>query len=289
MSRSSVLMWGALGSLLAVAAGALFWFSARDGSLERVRGAGGLRIGFAVEAPYAFLTHSGEVTGQSPEVARQVAARLGIHDIEWRLMEFGALLKELQEGRIDVIAAGMFITRERAAQVDFSDPIFHARPGLLTVRGNPHRLHSFGAVRANARVRVAVLTGSVEADALRETGLDEPRLVMVPDAQTGQAAVETGLADALALTSPTLKWMTMRHPGKTELAQPFDLTGPVVEKCSGYGAFAFRKQDKALLEAWNREQRAFLATEGYRALMKRFGFGLEGMPGESTAAEVLSR
>lgn len=289
MSRLKGFVWGGLGVLLVLGAVALQWQGASDGSLERVRQDRGLRIGFAVEAPYAFLSPSGEVTGQSPELARQVAARLGIHDIEWRLMEFGMLLKELQEGQIDMIAAGMFITRERAAQVGFSDPIFHVRPALLTVRGNPYRLHSFGAVLANERVRVAVLTGSVEAGALREAGLSGSRLIMAPDAQTGRAAVERGLADALALSAPTLKWMTMRHPGKTELAHPFDQTGTIVEKCSGFGAFAFRKEDKALLEAWNREQRAFLATNEYQTLMKRFGFEHDAMLGKISAAEVLVR
>jgi len=290
MSRLKGMAWGGLAALLAVIGLALYWMDASDGSLERVRTAGGLRIGFAVEEPHAFFRRSGEVSGLSPEVARRVAARLGINDIEWRLLEFGALLKELKAGRIDMVAAGMFITRERAAQVSFSDPIFHVRPGLLVHRGNPHGLHSYADVLAKGRIRVAVLSGSVEADAFQQAGLNEPRLVLAPDAETGRVAVETGLADALALSAPTITWMTLRHQlGKTEPAHPFDPTGPMLEKFSGYGAFVFRKEDKALLEAWNREQRAFLATEEYPALMGKFGFEHDAPPAGTTAAEVLAR
>jgi len=290
MSRLKGLVWGGLGALLVVASLALYWMEASDGSLERVRTAAGLRVGFAVEEPHAFYGRSGEVSGLSPEVARRVAARLGIRDIEWRLLEFGALLKELKAGRIDMVAAGMFITPERAAQVRFSDPVFHVRPGLLVARGNPHRLHSYADVLARGKIRVAVLTGSVEADAFQQAWTNEPRLIMVPDAETGRVAVETGLADALTLSAPTITWMALRHQlGKTELAHPFDPTGPMLEKCSGYGAFVFRKEDKALLEAWNREQRAFIATDEYRALMGTFGFGHDALPGGTTAAEVLAR
>lgn len=70
-----------------------------------LREPGVIRIGYAIEAPYAFLRADGEVTGESPEVARRVVARLGIPHIEWRLAEFSELISELEDGRIDVIAA----------------------------------------------------------------------------------------------------------------------------------------------------------------------------------------
>lgn len=290
MSRLNMLMLMAIAALLAVAGLAVHWTSGADGSLERARMAGLLRIGYAVEAPYAFLTPQGAITGQSPEVAKRIVSRLGIPNVEWRLAEFGELISELQQGRIDVIAAGMFITRERAAQVNFSEPIFLAGPGLLVARGNPHDLHSFTDILARTHVRVAVLSGAVEGEALRQAGLDEERLVVVPDAQTGRVAVQTGLADALALSAPTINWMVLRQPPRmTEVARPFSQPGRDFDACQGYGAFVFRKQDAELLAAWNEEQRAFFATEEFRALMAEFGFGPGELPGGTTLKEILSR
>ena len=75
----------------------LLFFS--DQSLSRLQQAGVIRIGYTVEAPYAFLKPGGEVTGESPEVAKQIVARLGIRHIEWRQVEFGALISELEAGR----------------------------------------------------------------------------------------------------------------------------------------------------------------------------------------------
>lgn len=289
MSRRKVLVWAAVAAV-AAAVLLLRCSGAEDRSLERVRAAGVLRVGYSVEPPYAFLAPGGEVTGQSPETARLVAARLGVGRIEWRLAEFGALLGELREGRVDMVAAGMFITPQRAAQAAFADPLFRVWPGLLVARGNPLRLHSFADALARQDVRVAALTGAVEVQALLEAGLAPARLVLVPDAQTGRLAVETGLADTLALTAPTLKWMAKSQgAASVELAMPFEPPGPEFDSCAGYGAFMFRKEDGALLTAWNREQRELVQSPEYAVLMRDFGFGPENLPGDLTAAEVLGR
>ncbi len=289
MSRVRILLWIVLGALISAAALSLYMRSAQDRALERIRKAGVIRIGYAVEAPYAFLTPEGKVTGQSPELARRLAQRLGIKDIQWHLSEFGALITDLKEGRIDVVAAGMFITRERGEQVSFSEPVFHVRPALLVAKGNPKRLHSYQDALADGRIRLAVLTGAVEGDALRRAGLAERQLVMVPDAQTGRVAVETGMADGLALSSPTIQWMAIREQlGRTEIARPFEATGLELGGRTGFGGFAFRKEDKSLLAAWNEELMALAASPEYLDLMDDFGFGPEEMPGSMTTREILA-
>ena len=98
---------------------------------------GFIRIGYAVEAPYAFLTPDGELTGESPEVAKRITSRLGIPRITWRQVEFASLIDELDAGRIDMIASGMFVTEERARRVAFSIPTFHTHQALLVRAGNP--------------------------------------------------------------------------------------------------------------------------------------------------------
>lgn len=164
----------------------------RDASLTRHRKEGVIRIGYALEAPYAFLTSEGEVTGESPEVARQIAASLGIRNVAWRQSEFATLIPKLEAGLIDVIAAGMFITPERAKRVNFSVPTFQVRQGLLVPKGNPRQLHSYRQAAEIVDIYISVLAGSVEEDMLRRHGLPDRRLIIVPDALTGPAiAAET--------------------------------------------------------------------------------------------------
>jgi polar amino acid transport system substrate-binding protein len=258
----------------AIAAGIVMLYP-HDDSLKRLRKGGSIRIGYAVEAPYAMLRPDGSVTGESPEIAKVVAARLGIGRIVWRQVEFGSLIDELEAGRIDVIAAGMFITPQRARRVSFSLPTFTVMEGLLVLKGNPRQLHSYRQAASRPEIRIAALSGSVEQGILQRLGFVPPRLVLVPDALTGRVAVETGVADGLALSSPTVRWMALGEKlGTTEMAQPFESE----HNGNSEGAFAFRKDERRLLAAWNAVLRDFIGSRQHLALIARFGFTGADLP-----------
>lgn len=262
------------------------WMVFRDTSLTRIQESGSIRIGYAVEAPYAFLNPEGEVTGESPEVAKLIVSKLGISHIEWRLVEFDDLISELESGRIDVIAAGMFITPERSQHVNFSEPTFHVRQGLLVAKGNPKQIHSY----QQSGIKIAVLAGSVEGDLLRHMGLPENQLQVIPDALTGQIAVESGLVDGLALSSPTIRWMVLQDQlGRTELVEPFEQPELTQQKRLGYGAFAFRKTNNQLLSAWNMALKALIGSPEHLKLISEFGLTEAELPGSITTQEILTK
>lgn len=261
-------------------AGAGILFLPVDRSLNRVVSDGVIRIGYAVEAPYAFLKPGGEVSGEAPEVAKVIAAQLGVPRIEWRQMEFDALIPQLEAGRIDVIAAGMFVTPERARRVHFSKPTLRVRQGLLTRSGNPLQIHSYAQAVSHPDIKVAVLSGSAEQRLLRRMGLPEDRTVAVPDARTGRVAVESGVAGCLALSLPSVRWLALQGlPGKTEaateLAEDAPLT-PVEE--AALTAFAFHRKDRRLHAAWDRELEQFIGRPGHLAILQLFGLTPEDLP-----------
>ena len=228
----------------------LSWHVLADRSLDRILERGFIRIGYAVEAPYAFLSPTGAVTGESPELAKYVVRQLGIPDIRWVQTEFGSLVSSLALNRFDVIAAGMFITPERAERVRFSTPTFRVTEGLLVAKGNPLGLHSYDKIRELTTGMVAVLGGAVEESLLWDAGVPSSRLLIVPDALTGRVAVESGEAVALALTEPTIRWMARQDQlGKTEIAEAFKQPRAVASGQVGLGGFAFRQQDTQLIEA----------------------------------------
>ena len=268
----------------------IFFSMIQDHSLNNYRENGTIRVGYAVEAPYAFLKPGGEVTGESPEVARQIAARLGIGKIEWVQTEFGSLISGLQSGRFDLIAAGMFITPERAEQVAFSEPTFRVQQGLLVPLGNPRHLVSYRQAAKQDDIKVAVISGAVEEIILKTAGMSETQLIPVPDAQTGLVAVESGIACALALSSPTINWMQLHQAlGKSEVASPFTQSDDDSEKKLGFGAFAFRKEENKLRSAWNHELNSFIGSAEHQSLIAKFGFSRAELPGAITTAEVLAK
>lgn len=266
-------MAAAAAAAVAVALALASWKGGADGatpdeSLQRVAATGVLRVGYAVEAPYAWVEPDGRVTGDSPETAREVARLLGVARVEFVQVPFAELIPGLLERRFDVIGAGLFVTDERRRRVRFAAPTLRVRPGLLVATGNPKALLSLADLVQRTDLRVAVIQGAVEETRLQALGLAPERLLALPDAQAGLAAVAVGLADALALSQPTLHWMAARVPGSFEVLPAAGAPAAAEDRI----AFAFRPQDAALQQAWDRAQAGWLAGEDYTRLVRRFGF-----------------
>ena len=72
-----------------------------------------------------------------------------------------------------------------------------------------------------------------------------------------------------------------RKADGVESTKPF---GEVAGKSvTGHGAFGFRKEDTALLEAFNAELETFIGTPEHIALVEPFGFGADFLPTKTTA------
>ena len=259
-----------------------------DSLLMRVQRDGVLRIGYAIEAPYAFLDAEGVSTGLDIEVAKRIAARLSIPRLEWCQTSFGSLIQELESGRFDVIVAGLFITPERAKRIRYSEPTFHVRQAMLVQKGNPLALHAYEDVLAKPQARVAVMQGSIEQDIVSRLGVPAEQVLVVPDALTGRLAVETGLAACLALSSPTVDYMARQQSlGLTEIAAPF--TQPEAGRVAnvGYGAVAFRKSDEDFCRAWNLQLKEFIGGAEHKELLNKFGLNEDVLPGTVSTASLL--
>lgn len=252
-------------ALLAVLSVTLLWACApEDGSaLEAARDAG-LRAGFAIEPPYAFVDSAGVVTGEAPDVLRHGAGELGIDRVEWVPLEFPELIPSLLEGSIDVIAAGMFITPARLERLRFSRPTACVEPVLVTRRP------------ACADCRIAVLQGSVEQAALRDTAIVSEGVVVVPDIGTGIAAIRSGAADAMAISGPTGRAIARAEP---DLAiRPHTFPEAVAQEATGCAAFAFRPEDEELAAAFDSVLERFVGSAAHIRISRRFGFTASEIP-----------
>ncbi|MEF3697781.1 ectoine/hydroxyectoine ABC transporter substrate-binding protein EhuB [Desulfolutivibrio sp.] len=241
-----------------------------------------LRVGYAEEYPFAFRDASGRVTGEGPETARAVLTQLGVTDIQWVLAEFSSLIPRLEEGDIDMIAAGMFATPERAKRIAFSLPTVRVGQGLLVRAGNPKGLSSYDEAARRPDVVLAVLAGSVEEAYLGGLGIPEAQLFTVPDVATGVAAVTAGRVDGLALSSPTVNLLARGTNGACQAAAPF--VGPLTDgrEDKGQAAFGFRKADTALRECVNGVLADFIGAPEHLELVGPFGFTARDMPGDTT-------
>lgn len=263
-----------LGATALLAAGAaLAWWRhlLGDNTLARARQSGVLRVGYALEAPYALLDPLGQPTGESPEVARAVAQRLGLRTV-WILTSFDHLIPDLLAGRFDLIAAGMFITPERSRLVRFSLPTLRVRPGWLTLSNRPLSL-DYLAVQPSSSFRVAVLQGSAEEALFRQRQPPETALLSVADARSGQMAVLLGQADALALSLPAVQAMALASEGRLAARPAMGPDTPTQQV-----ALALRDTDTSLADAVDQALAGYLGSPAHLAMLARFGLRPEDLP-----------
>lgn len=232
-----------------------------------------MRVGYAVEPPYAFLRPDGTVTGESPGVALAVATRLELR-VEWVQTTFDRLIDELQEERFDIIAAGMFVTEARARRVRFTRPTVMVRPGWLTAAGNPRRLADYTDVAKQAGVRVVVIAGSVEEDSMRRAGLPAASLIHVPDAASGESVVRQGLADALALSLPSVRLMARKS-----LEQLEAVPAGRGNKGAANVALAVRSDAAELQRAIDGVLASYVGSDEHVGMISAFGFNRDDLPG----------
>ncbi len=217
-----------------------------------------LRVGYALEAPYAYMDSEGELRGESVDVLQHVLYRLGIDAVQHVRLDFGSLLEELEAGRIDLIAGGLFITPERERRVRFTRPTATVGPALL-LRDPPPV--------AGEPIRLAVIEGSVEAADPGQFVLGEHSILRLPDARTAMAALSLGEADALALSAPSLRWMAQNwSSGGALTLQLIDTPR------RGYPAFALAHAEAGFTARLDAALAAYLGSPEHLRAVAAYGF-----------------
>lgn len=127
--------------------------------LDTVKARGSLRI--AMEGTYPPFNFkdgkTGQLAGYDVEVARAVAARLGLKP-EFVSTEWSAILAGLAAGKYDMIVSQVGITARREQAFDFSQPYTYSSPQLIVRRNDSARYASLADLKGK---KVGVGQGSV--------------------------------------------------------------------------------------------------------------------------------
>lgn len=252
--------------------------------LERLREAGTVRVGFANEVPFGYINREGELVGEAPAVAREVFRRLGIDGFQPRVADFGSLIPGIKAGLFDVIAAGMFITPPRCAEIEFANPDYATPNALLVPEGNPLELTDFDSF-LESDARVGVLTGAVEEQYVRAKGIPDGQIVVFTDQTSGVDGLLAERAEALALTRLSLQETLNARPElPLELSEPFV---PVIEghERIGGGGFGFRQGETGIVAEFNRVLDELKESNELLELVRPYGFTEDEMT-DLTADEL---
>lgn len=243
-------------------------------TLEKAQESGTITLAVASERPYSWV-QDGQPTGATIALHEEVFHNLGIDDIKIEEVEWNSLIPGLNAGRWDVISAGMSILPDRCKQAAFSDPEIMYTTTLAVPKGNQRGLSDLDSVAAQSDVTLAVQSGAIEEGYAKKLGIRD--VIKVDSATAGLEAVQSGRADAFALTAVSLNWMT-KDSNDLETTEAFVQEIDGVEQI-GAGATVFRKEDKDLLKAYNDELAKITGDEQtYLDLVEPFGFTAENLP-----------
>jgi len=240
-------------------------------TLEALQEEGTITVGFAGEAPYSFQNEEGELVGASVALQERIWGELGVESVDGVQAEFGQLIQGLNAGHFDIVAAGMSILPERCEQAIFSEPEFQYTTALMVEEGNPFDVHDMQDVAEADGIRMAAMTGAIEATYAADLGIDATE---VGNPQDGMDLITNGRADVFALTGISLNWMLENASGDpgVEVTDTFVAVIDGVEQV-GAGGTVFRPEDTELRDAYNEKLAEIVGSEEeYLSVVGEWGF-----------------
>jgi polar amino acid transport system substrate-binding protein len=178
-------------------------------TLDAVRSAGVLRVGIVVIPPWALPGPSGELVGFEVDVARKLAADLGVR-LELVRTTLAGYAGDLSAGRFDIAAAGLWPTPSSALLVNFSQPYAVNSVELL---GNTKKLGDKPGRAAldKASVSIGVRAGS-HSEAVVRRRFPQARIVTFDSDEKFFDEFSAGKLDAVVAASPVANYLAAAFP-----------------------------------------------------------------------------
>lgn len=285
-TRSAILGVAVVGAPLAAAACSKVSAAGGSSQLDDLKKAGTIKIGIAGEQPYGYTDAAGRVTGEAPEVARAIFAKLGVPNVQAQQTDFDTLIQGLNAGQYDMVAAGMDITAKRCQSATFSVPDYTAQVAFLVPKGNPKQVTDFASARSKG-VTLAVESGAVEKDYATAAGIPDGQMQSFASPDELLSAVSTGRAYAAVLTDISFKTLV-----KQNATAPVEVTPgfmPVVDgrKQGETGGFVFRKNESDLVQQFNQHLTEMHGNGEWLKITQPFGFSQGNIPASDVTTASL--
>lgn len=200
-----------------------------------------LRVGTVSDArPLAFV-RDGEWRGVEADMARFLADRLG-RRLEWKAYSEADLEGALRNGEIDIAMAGLAVTPERRAVLDFARPYLSSGIGALARAGEASHYPTAPDLQS-AEGPVGVLRGT-RAEVWGGRYLPRAELCAFGSSDEAVDALRAGRIDLFLGEAPLLWSLARRDPTR------LGMVPALVDRTDL--AWAFRPASPTLREAANR-------------------------------------
>jgi len=213
------------------------------GTLQKVLEKGTLRVGVSLFTPWTLKNKDGQLVGFEIDVAKQLAKDLGVQP-EFHVFDWENIVPALLKREIDIIAAGMVITPQRALKVNFSQPYDSSGIGLVT---NTSLTKTFQGPQDLNRSEVVLtaVTGTV-AEGLARRVFPKATIKTFASSQEAIQAVISGKVHGYVEHAPITTFVALDNPKTVD--EP--LSKPLLETKAGFAVLKGDPDFINFLNAW---------------------------------------
>ena len=156
--------------------------------------------------PYEMTTDAGEFEGIDIETAQAIADKLGL-ELQIDDMDFDAALLSVQQGKADIVMAGVTVTDERKAVMDFSDNYATGIQSIIVPEGS-----DIASPDDLAGKKIGTQRGTTGYIYCSDDFGDE-NVVAYDDGLTAIQALNNGQVDAVVIDNAPAKEFVAANPG----------------------------------------------------------------------------
>lgn len=237
--------------------------SALAGRIEEIKARGYVRIGVSLGGePVGFRNAANEPVGYDVDVAKQLAARLGV-PVRFSDVSSDARISMLRSKQLDLVVANVSITPQRARVVDFSMPYNLA--GLRVIAQKSARVKTLADLNGK---RVVVGRGTTADAFLRQSAPGATPVYTDNFAPDGVLLLQQKRADAGIEDASLLDYLASKNAQFETLPTMYGNT-PI--------GIAMTKGDPALLQFVNNFVADYVKSGAYAANYKKW-WGAKAVP-----------
>ena len=156
--------------------------------------------------PYEMTTDAGEFEGIDVDTAKAIAEKLGL-ELQIDDMDFDAALLSVQQGKADIVMAGVTVTDERKAVMDFSDSYATGIQSIIVPEGS-----DITSPDDLAGKKIGTQRGTTGYIYCSDDFGDE-NVVAYDDGLTAVQALNNGQVDAVVIDNAPAQEFVAANPG----------------------------------------------------------------------------
>jgi len=247
---------------LPVMAGKLQKQLVAESTIDQVMRRGVLRVGMDTFLPWAMKDKKGELVGFEIDVARRLAADMGVK-VEFVPTKWAGIIPALLTGKFDVVIGGMGIQTKRALKVNFSIPYDYSGMAIVAHKEKAAGFSTLADFNKKD-VEIACKLGTTAVSAVKKY-IPNAKLRLFDDEAQAYQELRNGNVAAVVGSSPRPAYEAIQYPDAMFLPLKSDFTKEPI-------GFAVRKGDFDTLTFFN-NWITIVSHEGWLEERHHYWFG----------------